>query len=135
MGKIWLALLGVLLCTPVYASPGFITGYLIGSSHKSGTVGSGGISVEARVYSCYIPSDIIDNDTYTNKFISKCAQRLQRLCPTCILGRLHSVAENENGVNINFEIVDTEETIYGRRKGSDSDNDCNDGNNCHRCRK
>ena len=134
MRKIWLVVLGMLLCTPVYASPGFVTGYLIGSSHKSGTVGSGGISVEARVYSCYIPSDIIDNDTYTNKFISKCAQRLRRICSTCVLGHLHSVAETNNSVYINFEIVDTEETIYGHHKGSDSDsdNDRNDGDNCRR---
>lgn len=132
MRKIWLVVLGMLLCTPIYASPAFVMGHLIGSSHKSNTVGSGSISVEARVYSCYIPRDVIDNDTYTNKFISKCAQRLQRVCPTCVLGHLHSVAETFDGMNVNFEIVDTVEIKYGHHKGSDSNNDCNDGDNCRR---
>lgn len=133
MGKIWLALLGVLLCTPIHASPNFATGFLLGSatSHKSNTAVSGGVSAEARVYSCYIRYDI-DNDKRTNALISKCAQRLQRLCPTCILGHLHSVAENLDGVYINFEIIDTEEIKYGHHKDSDNDARCNDGDNLRR---
>ena len=122
MRKIWLVVLGMLLYTPIYASPGFVIGHLIGSasSHKSGTVGSSGISAEARVYSCYIPRDVIDNDIYTNKFISKCAQRLQRICPTCVLGHLHSVAETFDGMNVNFEIVDTEEIKYEHHNDVDN---------------
>ena len=134
MRKIWLVVLGMLLCTPVCASSGFVIGHLIGSasSHKSGTVGSSGISVEARVYSCCIPRRVINSDKRVNALISECAQRLRRICPTCVLGHLHSVAETEDSVNINFEIVDIEEIKYGHHKGSDSDNNCNDGDNCRR---
>lgn len=122
MRKILLMVLGMLLCTPVCASSGFVIGHLIGSasSHKSGTVGSGAISVEARVYSCYIPRGVINNDTRTNNLISNCAQRLRCICPTCVLGNLHSVAETEDGVNINFEIVDTEEIKYGHHNDGDN---------------
>lgn len=121
MRKIWLVL-GMLLCTLVCASPGFVIGYLIGSasSHKSGTVGSSGISTEARVYSCNIWRSVINSDERVNALISECDQRLRRICPTCVLGHLHSVAETENGVNINFEIVDTEEIKYGHHNDGDN---------------
>lgn len=110
MGKIWLALLGVLLCTPIYAS-NLAAGIIIGSAmnHGSNHVVSGGVSTQARVYSCRIRLRDIDDDEDRNEKIVKCAKRLQSICSSCVLGRLHSVAENENGVNINFEIVDTEE--------------------------
>lgn len=122
MRKIWLVVLGMLLCTPICASANFVTGYLIGSasSHKSGTVGSSGISAEARVYSCYIWHSVINSDERVNALISNCAQRLRRICPTCVLGHLHSVAETEDGVNINFEIVDTEEIKYEHHNDGDN---------------
>lgn len=122
MRKIWLVLMGMFLCTPIYASTAFVMGHLIGSatSHNSNTAAAGSVSTEARVYSCYIPRDVIDYDKRVNALIGECAQRLQRICPTCVLGHLHSVAENFDGVNVNFEIVDTEEIKYGHHNDGDN---------------
>lgn len=108
MRKIWLVLIGMLLCTSVYAN-NLATGIVIGSamSNESPKIVSDGTLTEARVYSCGIWASDINDDEDTRAKIATCAKRLQRICPTCVLGRLHSVVETNNHVDVRFEIVDT----------------------------